>query len=135
MRNGVQFWRLGTILRRSGHSLLHAPKPIDLSQARAAALDLDLNLDDDEALAEHHLGSRRSGIRTVEEGTGSSRTYFDAADELENADVGRMSAALDRREPARHAVIGPDSSKGQTGYNAGRENLAEEDEAAWDRMG
>ncbi len=118
-------------MSRSGHSLLHAPKPIDLSQARAAAFDLDLDLDDDEALAEHHLNSRPIGASAELGQAVSSRTYFDAADELENADVGRMSAAVVDRQ----AVIGNDRSKGQVGYNAGRENLTEDQEAQWDRMG
>jgi len=126
LRNGVQFWRLGTILRRSGQSLLHAPKPIDLSQARAAAFDLDLNLDDDEALAEHHLNNPQllndSGSAAELGQAGGSRTYFDAADEVENG-------------VQRQAVIGNDRSKGQVGYAAGRENLNADDEAQWDRMG
>jgi hypothetical protein len=115
---------------RSGHSLLHAPKPIDLSQARAAAFDLDLNLDDDEALAEHHLNSRPIGNSSELVQAASSRTYFDAADELENADIGRMSGVVERQ-----AVIGDSKIKGQVGYNAGRENLTEDEEAQWDRVG
>jgi hypothetical protein len=105
---------------RSGQSLLHAPKPIDLSQARAAAFDLDLNLDDDEALAEHHLNNRDSAAELGQ--ASGSRTYFDAADEMGNA-------------VERQAVIGNDRSKGQVGYAAGRENLSADDEAQWDRMG
>jgi hypothetical protein len=35
----------------------------------------------------------------------------------------------------RQAVIGDGKIKGQVGYNAGRENLTEDEEAQWDRMG
>ncbi|TXT10679.1 hypothetical protein VHUM_02184 [Vanrija humicola] len=62
IRNGVQFLRLGNILRRSGHSLFNPPKPMDLSQARQAsmALDLDLDIDDEEAIAERNLMGGRT---------------------------------------------------------------------------
>ncbi|WVR03252.1 hypothetical protein IAU60_000243 [Kwoniella sp. DSM 27419] len=71
IRNTVQFLRLGSILRRSGHSLLNPPKPIDLSQAGAASLALDLDLDmdgDEEVAAERQLrgggGSRYARLDT-----------------------------------------------------------------------
>ncbi|KAL1408914.1 hypothetical protein Q8F55_005728 [Vanrija albida] len=60
IRNGVQFLRLANILRRSGHSLFNPPKPMDLSQARQASLALDLDIDDEEAIAERDLTSGRS---------------------------------------------------------------------------
>ncbi|KAK4686838.1 hypothetical protein P7C73_g3280, partial [Tremellales sp. Uapishka_1] len=111
IRNGVQFLRLGNILRRSGHSLLSPPKPIDLSQARTAslALDLDLDLEDEEAVAERHL-ENASGRRTL---AGSGRYEPIFSDEAE----GQFRKPLDLR---------PDQ---------GRQGLTEEDEESWDRLG
>lgn len=45
------------LTHRSGHSLLNPPKPMDLSQARAAslALDFDVDAEDEEAAAERTL--------------------------------------------------------------------------------
>lgn len=42
---------------RSGHSLFNPPKPMDLSQARAAslALEFDVDAEDEEAVAERTL--------------------------------------------------------------------------------
>ncbi|WWD22876.1 hypothetical protein CI109_107371 [Kwoniella shandongensis] len=105
IRNAVQFLRLGSILRRSGHSLFNPPKPIDLSQARTAslALDLDLDLDDEEAVAERHLsgGSRRTLV-----GVGNYQP-------------------LDSEE--RRTGTGVRD-------NAGRETLDEDDQDTWDRL-
>jgi hypothetical protein len=119
VRNGVQFWRLGTILKRSGHSLFHPPKPIDLSQARAGAIDLDL--DDEEAYAEGHMrsGNRGGGYQEVPTARDDS-TFFDAAREMEG------------QEP-RQGVFG--KGPGQVGFASGRDGLSEQDEDQWDRMG
>jgi hypothetical protein len=52
-RNVLQFVRLATVIRQSGHSIFSAPKPLDLSAARRRAgyssLDLDLDLSDSDA--------------------------------------------------------------------------------------
>ncbi|GMK54192.1 hypothetical protein CspeluHIS016_0107780 [Cutaneotrichosporon spelunceum] len=61
IRNGVQFLRLGHILRRSGHSLFNPPRPMDLSQARSASMGMDFDVDDEEAVAEHALRSGHFG--------------------------------------------------------------------------
>ena len=122
VRNGVQFWRLGTILNRSGHSLFRPPKPIDLSQARAGAIDLDL--DDEEAYAEGHMRGARGGHGYSQVSTGAtegSTTFFDAGTELEGQQL------------TRQGVFG--TGKGQVGYSAGRDDLNERDEEQWDRMG
>ncbi|OWZ45897.1 hypothetical protein AYX14_01897 [Cryptococcus neoformans] len=58
-RNTVQFLRLGSILRRSGHSWLNPPKPIDLSQARDASRALDFDLDDEEDTERRFYGDGR----------------------------------------------------------------------------
>lgn len=125
VRNGVQFWRLGTILNRSGHSLFRPPKPIDLSQARAGAIDLDL--DDEEAYAEGHMRGSRGGNGYSQVSTGTpegSTTFFDAGTELEGQ----------QQQPAtRQGVFG--TGKDQVGYEAGRDGLSERDEDQWDRMG
>ncbi|KAJ9118993.1 hypothetical protein QFC24_005959 [Naganishia onofrii] len=132
VRNGVQFWRLGTIIRRSGHSIFHPPRPIDLSQARSAAFDLDMNLDDDEALAAHHMTTSAStgGYQELSSsipqggiGAGKAgRAFFDAAEEAEQGVAGTQ----------RQGVFG--NGKGQVGYQAGREGLAGDDEEQWDRL-
>lgn len=102
---------------RSGHSVFNPPKPIDLSQARTAslALDLDLDLSDEEAVAERHLegGSRRTLAGRGR--TGGYQPIF--TDEVEGDDVER------ERRPQAPAK------------NAGRDRLAEEDEDLWDRVG
>ncbi|GAA5892246.1 uncharacterized protein JCM6883_007296 [Sporobolomyces salmoneus] len=49
VRNLFQFGRLALVLRKSGKNVFSRPAPIDLSSARAYSLDLDL--DDEEALA------------------------------------------------------------------------------------
>ena len=119
VRNTVQFWRLGTILKRSGHSLFHPPKPIDLSQARTGAIDLDL--DDEEAYADGHMRSGNRGGREYQEVRADEpTTFFDAGRELED------------QEP-RQGVFG--NGPGQVGYSAGREGLTQGDEEQWDRMG
>ncbi|KAK8844571.1 hypothetical protein IAR55_006418 [Kwoniella newhampshirensis] len=111
IRNAVQFLRLGSILRRSGHSLLNPPKPIDLSQARTAsmALDLDLDLDDEEAVAERQLSGNGGGggRRTL---VGSSSVYQPLAGEEERIGTGVRD-------------------------NAVREELDEDDQDMWDRLG
>ncbi|KAJ9123978.1 hypothetical protein QFC22_000769 [Naganishia vaughanmartiniae] len=133
VRNGVQFWRLGTIIRRSGHSIFHPPRPIDLSQARSAAFDLDLNLDDDEALAAHHMttnastgGYQELASSTIPQGGigagKAGRAFFDAAEEVEEGVAGTQ----------RQGVFG--NGIGQVGYQAGREALAQDDQEHWDRL-
>ncbi|CAD6573585.1 MAG: hypothetical protein TREMPRED_000862 [Tremellales sp. Tagirdzhanova-0007] len=113
IRNAVQFLRLGNILRRSGHSLLNPPKPIDLSQARTAslALDLDLDLDDEEAVAERQL----TGPRRTLAGRGGYEPIFQDEEEA----VGT---------PPRRAS---DVNK----QSAGRQGLTEDEEEVWDRLG
>lgn len=113
---------------RSGHSLLHPPRPIDLSQAREAALDLELDMDDDEAVAEHHM-SHTSGdkngyseLSTVERG----ETFFDAGQE----EAGQDSEGQPN-EP-RRGVFG--EGEGQVGYQAGKDQLSQQSEEQWDRF-
>jgi hypothetical protein len=94
---------------------LNPPKPIDLSQARTAslALDLDLDLSDEEAVAERQLARNpRSLVGSRSGGTGGYEPIF--SDEQED---------VPRREPVN------------VGNNAGRENLNETDEEMWDRIG
>ncbi|KAJ9110357.1 hypothetical protein QFC20_002954 [Naganishia adeliensis] len=136
VRNAVQFWRLGTILRRSGHSLFHPPRPIDLSQARSAAfdLDLDLDLDDDEALAAHHIRNEGSAGGYQELSTTATpaaigkgkagRAFFDASEQLE--------AGPAPTETQRQGVFG--NGQGQVGYEAGKQGLSADDEEQWDRL-
>lgn len=103
-----------------------------MSQARSAAFDLDLNLDDDEALAAHHMTTNTSigGYQELSStasqggiGAGKAgRAFFDAAEEAEEGVAGTQ----------RQGVFG--SGKGQVGYQAGREGLAENDEEQWDRL-
>jgi len=92
---------------------LKPPKPIDLSQARTAslALDLDLDLSDDEAVAERQLqgGSRRT---LAGRGAGGYQPIF--TDEVEEET---------ERRPVAPANM------------AGRDTLAEDDEDLWDRVG
>jgi hypothetical protein len=95
------------LIGSSGHSLLHPPRPIDLSQARNAAFTLDLNLDDDEALAEHHLNHSGAAHGL------SSHSQYSAVPET-------------RRESSV-----PQGDRSQ----AGRDRLDSDDEDAWDRMG
>lgn len=93
--------------------MLNPPKPIDLSQARTAslALDLDLDLSDDEAVAERQLqgGSRRT---LAGRGAGGYQPIF--TDEVEDEGQRRPVA------PAN---------------NAGRDGLSQDDEDLWDRVG
>ncbi|WVQ93982.1 hypothetical protein IAU59_001060 [Kwoniella sp. CBS 9459] len=131
IRNTVQFLRLGSILRRSGHSILNPPKPIDLSQAGAASLALDLDMDlendgayrDEEVAAERQLG-RNAGIGLgLSTGSAGGR-YTRVAGEADfDADI-----EGDRER-------GSDMRTG-TGVknNQGRENLNTEDEEMWDRL-
>jgi hypothetical protein len=94
--------------------VLNPPKPIDLSQARTAslALDLDLDLSDDEAVAERQL---EGGSRRTLAGRGRNGTYQPIfTDEVEEDPERRPKA------PAN---------------NAGRDTLGEEDEDMWDRVG
>ncbi|WVW81471.1 hypothetical protein I302_103465 [Kwoniella bestiolae CBS 10118] len=114
IRNTVQFLRLGSILRRSGHSLLNPPKPIDLSQAGQASLSLNLELDDDEELAaERQLSSGRTLRGTGSGGNGRYQrlNQDDGGDEEQRERVG-------------------------TGVknNQGREGLTQDDEEMWDRL-
>lgn len=59
----------------SGHSLFNPPRPMDLSQARSASMALDLDIDDEEVIAERALHAGRAG-------TGYQPVY---ADEPEGA--------------------------------------------------
>lgn len=129
---------LSSPVRRSGHSLLNPPKPIDLSQARTAslALDLDLDMDDEEAVAERQLASGRplasrewsvgvpgsSGRRTLL-GGGGRRGY----ELIFSDDPERGPGQGQRREDVRKPLEVRD--------NAGREGLTADDEDAWDRLG
>lgn len=111
---------------RSGHSLLNPPKPIDLSQARAAslALNLDLDLDDEEAVAERQLASAPA---PGESGPGSRRTVAGGGGRTGNGNGSYEPLFSDEVEEPRTG----------TGVrnNQGRENLSAEDEEAWDRLG
>lgn len=49
------------LMHRSGHSLFNPPKPMDLSQARSASMAMDLDIDDEEAIAERALRAGRLG--------------------------------------------------------------------------
>ncbi|KDQ63303.1 hypothetical protein JAAARDRAFT_29321 [Jaapia argillacea MUCL 33604] len=49
-RNVLQFGRLAAIMRQSGQSIFSQPKRIDLSTARRAGYDLDIDMPDDEPL-------------------------------------------------------------------------------------
>ncbi|WWC67111.1 uncharacterized protein I206_101018 [Kwoniella pini CBS 10737] len=114
IRNTVQFLRLGSILRRSGHSLLNPPKPIDLSQAGQASLALNLELDDDEEVAaERQLNNNSRTLR----GTGSS-----------NSSGGRYQR-LNQDVEDEEERVGLNVKN-----NSGRENLTNEDEDLWDRL-
>jgi hypothetical protein len=122
--------KLALTLSRSGHSLFHPPRPIDLSQARAAAFDLDLNLEDDEALAAHHIRNEGAGgyqelsTTTSSSGIGqgkAGRAFFDASEELEAGPA----------EP-RQGVFG--NGPGQVGYEAGKQTLTADEEEQWDRL-
>ncbi|GJN89635.1 hypothetical protein Rhopal_002622-T1 [Rhodotorula paludigena] len=73
VRNLFQFGRLAIVLRKSGKSVFARPAPIDLSAARAYSLDLDL--DDEEALATERRAmggdveaQRKQARRTGEDG-------------------------------------------------------------------
>ncbi|KAI9633386.1 uncharacterized protein MKK02DRAFT_18347 [Dioszegia hungarica] len=131
IRNGVQFLRIVNILRRSGHSIFNPPKPIDLSQARPDALDMDLDFSDEEAAAERTLDSRSApilplhsnGRRTLAGGGRYEPLYADEPDR----DRGSRGSSGDREQPARQGVT---VRPGQ-----GREELTEEDQDAWDRLG
>jgi len=93
---------------------LNPPKPIDLSQARTAslALDLDLDLSDDEAVAERQLSG---GSRRTLAGRGRNGAYQPIfTDEVEEEGERRPQA------PAN---------------SAGRHTLRDEDEDLWDRVG
>lgn len=131
VRNGVQFSRLLAILRRSGHSLLHPPRPIDLSQAREAALEMELDMDEEEAVGtvmgrSKHLGAPGNNsyapIATSDERRDQERgeTVFDA------------NARDDEQDTPRRGVIG--QGPGQVGYQAGKDQLNERDEEQWDRF-
>ncbi|WVF66365.1 hypothetical protein IAT40_001105 [Kwoniella sp. CBS 6097] len=136
IRNTVQFLRLGSILRRSGHSILNPPKPIDLSQAGAASLALDLDMDlenegggnryrDEEVAAERQLGRNAGGggiglgLNTgIGTGTGAGGRYTRIPGEVDfDADV----------ESSPRIGTGVKN-------NQGRENLNTEDEEMWDRL-
>ncbi|WWC85510.1 uncharacterized protein L201_000374 [Kwoniella dendrophila CBS 6074] len=111
IRNGVQFLRLGSILRRSGHSLLNPPKPIDLSQAGQASLSLNLDMDDDdeELAAERQLYGGNTNNNNNNTGK-YQRLNQDDVDE----DQQRVPSNVKK--------------------NQGRENLNNDDEDLWDRL-
>ncbi|KAK1921429.1 hypothetical protein DB88DRAFT_513455 [Papiliotrema laurentii] len=136
IRNAVQFLRLGNILRRSGHSLLNPPKPIDLSNARTAslALDLDLDMSDDEAVAERRLAdtspnaaNRRTlvGRSTRPSATGNYAPIFH--DDEDEARGGQGNGAGVDTRPVRKPL--------DVGGDRGRQGLNVEDEEMWDRLG
>lgn len=104
-RNTVQFLRLGSILRRSGHSWLNPPKPIDLSQARDASLALDFDLDDEEDTERRFYGD------------------------------GRGRSLVSGRRGGYEPVNGEEERSGTgVRDNAGREQLSEQDQELWDRL-
>ncbi|KAL7417545.1 hypothetical protein BDY24DRAFT_368046 [Mrakia frigida] len=124
-RNFFQFGRLALIMRRSGTSIFHRPPPIDLSSAREAAFALDIDLEDDEAVAQHQLQTNlRSGSSTGgatnsgRGGAGGSNALYTRVDAGEEMDA----------QPPRRGV-------GPVGGDRGRENLNAEDEEMWDRLG
>ncbi|OCF33096.1 hypothetical protein I317_01896 [Kwoniella heveanensis CBS 569] len=127
IRNTVQFLRLGSILRRSGHSILNPPKPIDLSQAGAASLALDLDMDleneggngyrDEEVAAERQLGRTGAGA-----GIGIGLGLNTGA----GAGSGRYTRVPDEERDLRTGT--------NVKNNQGRENLTTEDEEMWDRL-
>ena len=111
---------------RSGHSLLNPPRPIDLSNARTAslALDLDLDMSDDEAVAERHLAG---GSRTR---TLVGRGRYEALFQDEEATVegdGERGGGGGRAGGTRRPL--------DVGGDRGREGLNEDDEEMWDRLG
>lgn len=120
VRNGVQFLRLGAILKRSGHSLFHPPKPIDLSQARAGEMDLDMDFDYD--LEDAAARRDDTASAAADPSNHHGERFLDT----------HREPGQGEQEP-RQAVVG--NQKGQVGYGAGREGLTEDDEAQWDRMG
>ncbi|WWC57816.1 uncharacterized protein I303_100351 [Kwoniella dejecticola CBS 10117] len=124
IRNTVQFLRLGSILRRSGHSLFNPPKPIDLSQAGQASLALNLELDDDEEVAAERQLAISSGGRTLR--------GINASGSGSGAGGGRYQR-LNQEAPTR-----PSDEEERVGVNvknnAGRENLTGDDEDMWDRL-
>ncbi|KAH8930118.1 hypothetical protein BT69DRAFT_1311022 [Atractiella rhizophila] len=64
-RNGIQFFRLASVMRRSGKSIFKRPAAIDLNAARDYRFSLDLDLEDEEALANERraMGGDRSARR------------------------------------------------------------------------
>lgn len=99
--------------KRSGTSIFHRPPPIDLSQARQAALALDIDLDDDEAVAE-------SALRPTFAIGGSGGYELVGNEERRTPSPPRVGVtAQDLREQRER----------------GRNELTEEDEDAWDRLG
>lgn len=105
------------ILCRSGHSIFNPPKPIDLSQARTAslALDLDLDLSDEEAVAERQM---EGGSRRTLAGRGRTGDYQPIFTDEVDAEA---------QEPERRPQA--------PANNAGRDRLNEADEDLWDRVG
>lgn len=126
--------------RSSGHSLLNPPKPIDLSNARTAslALNLDLDLDDEEAVAERHLAgeSRRTLV-----GRGGRAGYEPIFQDEEGEDAGAGASTGGRRSGQSHGRGTPQVGSGplrkplDVGGQKGRDDLGAEDEDMWDRLG
>lgn len=129
------------LTRRSGHSLLNPPKPIDLSNARTAslALNLDLDLDDEEAVAERHLAgeSRRTLV-----GRGNRGGYEPIFQDDDGEEVGAGSGnGSGRRSGQSSGRATPQSGSGplrkplDVGGNKGRDAIGADDEDMWDRLG
>lgn len=112
--------------------MLNPPKPIDLSSARTAslALDLDLDLSDEEAVAERHLAGSGEARRTLvgRNGRGYEPIFQDDLD-------GEGEGGEDRDAVNRRAREDGTRRPLDVGGQKGRETLNEEDEDAWDRFG
>ncbi|KAI5479791.1 hypothetical protein MNV49_002603 [Pseudohyphozyma bogoriensis] len=70
-RNLFQFGRLALVMRKSGKNVFTRPAPIDLSSARNYAFSLDLDLEDDEALANERRAM--GGDLEAQRGRGGAR--------------------------------------------------------------
>jgi hypothetical protein len=121
-------------LCRSGHSLLNPPKPIDLSNARTAslALNLDLDLDDEEAVAERHLAGEGRRTLVGRSGRGAYEPIFQ---DDEEAEIGVAGEGISRTSSAAERTKGGDRRPLDVGGQRGREALGEDDEDMWDRLG
>lgn len=113
---------------RSGHSLLHPPRPIDLSQAREAALEMELDLDEEEAVGTVMGGKSGAGAN----GSYAPVATSDSANDRQRGETVFDANASDGQDKGRRGVIG--QGPGQVGYQAGRDGLNERDEEQWDRF-